>query len=354
MKDLIKRIILEELHKWTKQEVLDLAKDFTVMNHFKKTHPRAYGAARHNGWLEDIRKIMTPAYESWTIKKLKDISSKYDNLKKFRDEHSKVLDAIRSKGLYDELTKHMDRGFHYWTKEEVEKEANKYNNRYDFVKNSNLAYQAATHNGWYNDVTKHMKYLGNLYKRLVYVYEFTDNTAYIGLTLNEEKRNIAHTTKEGSPVFRHIQETGLQPNFKIISDEYIDAEDAQNLEKCTIDKYKLEGWNVLNKIKGGGLGSCKRIWEKDKIIEIALIYTKMNDFKKNSPKAYQAARTYGLLDEIRKIMTPVYDIKTEEDLNQIMSKYNSMNDFRKNDYKYFQQVYRKLGNQYIKDFYLGK
>jgi predicted GIY-YIG superfamily endonuclease len=345
---------IQVLKTWTKDEVIDLAKQFTKMNDFKKTYPKAYGAARHNGWLKDVREIMTPAYEKWDVEKLKDISSKYNNLQKFRDEQPKVLDAIRSKELYYELTKHMDRGFHYWTKDEVAKEASKYSNRTDFVTNSNQAYQAAVNNGWYEDVTNHMKYLGNIYKRLVYVYEFPDNTAYIGLTLSEERRNIAHTTREGSPVFKHIKETGLKPVFKIVSDEYIDSEDAQNLERCTIDKYKSDGWIVLNKAKGGGLGFCKRIWEKDKIMEIALMYTKMNDFKKNSPKAYQAARIYGLIEEIRKIMTPAYDIKTDEDLNQIMSKYNSMNDFRKNDYKYFQQAFRRLGNQYIKDFYLEK
>jgi predicted GIY-YIG superfamily endonuclease len=354
MRELIVKIIKEELRRWTKEEVISLASNFSKMNDFKKTHPRAYGAARHNKWLDDVRLIMTPTYENWTTEKLKDISSKYNSLKKFRDEHPKVLDAIRSKGLYDELTKHMDRGFHYWTKEEVQKEANKYTNRYDFIKNSNSAYQSAVNNGWYDEVTKHMKYLGNLYKRLVYVYEFSDNTVYVGLTLSEERRNIAHTTKDNSPVFKHIQETGLQPNFRIISDEYIDAEDAQNLEKCTIEKYKLEGWNVLNKVKGGGLGSCKRIWDKDKVMKIAAMYTKMNDFKKNSPKAYQAARTYGWLEDIRKIMTPVFDIKSNEELIQIMSNYGSVNDFRKNNYKHFQQAYRKLGNQYIKDFYSVK
>jgi hypothetical protein len=353
MKELIKTILREET-MWTKDKVMSLAKQFTKMNDFKKTYPKAYGAARHHKWLEDIRQLMIPAYNTWTIEQLRDVASKYNNLSKFRKEQSKVLDAIRNRGLYDELTKHMDRGFHYWTKEEVETEASKYTNRYDFVKNSNAAYQAAVNNGWYDDVTKHMKYLGNIYKRLVYVYEFSDNTTYIGLTLSQERRNIAHITNENSPVFKHIQKTGLQPTLKIVSNEYIDAEDAQELEKCTIESYRSEGWNVLNKAKGGGLGGCKKIWDKDKVMEIALMYTKMNDFKKNSPNAYQAARTYGWLDEIWEIMVPAYDIKNNDELIAVMSKYNTMNEFRKNDYKYFQQVYRKLGYQFIKDFYTVK
>ena len=194
-------------------------------------------------------------------------------------------------------------------------------------------------------------YLGNLYKRLVYAYEFPDNTVYVGLTLSKERRNLSHTSSPNSPVFKYIQKTGELPTMKIISDEYIDSEDAQELENCTVNDYKSKGWVVLNKAKPGGLGSCKRFWTEDKIIEIALKYTKMNDFKQLSNKAYQAARSLKILDKIRKFITPVNKSWSESSVEQEMLKYSSLNDFRKQDSVAFQAAVRILGYSNVKQFY---
>jgi hypothetical protein len=354
MKELIKRILFEELHYWTKEEVLDLASNFTTMNQFKKTHSKAYGAARYNKWLDDVRLIMKPAYDSWTEDKIRKIASQYNNLQKFADEQPKALDAARYRKIYDDVTKHMSRAFHFWTKDEVLDEALKYKYRIDFVTKSSSAYQAAVHNGWYDEATKHMDYLGNLYKRLVYAYEFSDNTVYVGLTLSKEKRNLSHITNPNSPVFKYSQESGLTPEMIIISDEYIDSEDAQELEDCTVSEYRLNGWRVLNKAKPGGLGSCKRIWTEDKIIEIALKYTKMNDFKTNSNKAYQAARSLKILDKIRKFMTPVNKSWTPSSVKDEMLKYSSLNQFRKQDSIAFQAANRILGYDNVKQYFINK
>jgi hypothetical protein len=347
-------ILPPQLIKWTKEDVLKLAKDFQRMNHFKKAQPKAYGAAKHNGWLDDLRNIFKPAYEKWTVERIRDIANKYESLQDFVKEQPKAYDAARSKGIYDEVTKHMERAFHFWSKDEIAQIASQYKYRKDFVEKSNNAYQAAVHNGWYDEVTQHMDFLGDLYKRMVYLYEFPDGAVYVGLTLSKERRNTQHLTDLSSPVFRYMSETKQTPSLRIVSDEYIDAESAQNLEKCTIEKFRLDNRNVLNKHKGGGLGSCTRIWTKDKVSEIALKFTKMNDFKKQANQAYQAAKRNGWLEEIRKKMKPAYQIKNVDDLITLMGDYNSMNDFRQNDYNYFQQAHRKLGNQFIKDFYQQK
>lgn len=349
MKDLIKRILKEELHRWTKEEVFDLAKNFSRMNHFKKAHPRAYGAARSNKWIEDLRKIMTPAYESWDEDKIRKIASNYNNLQKFFEEQPKAYYAARSLEIYDEITNHMERGFHYWTKDEVIDVASKYNNRRDFITNDNSAYQAAVNNGWYDEISKEWDYLGNLYKRMVYAFEFPDNVVYVGLTLSKEKRFLAHMIS--GPVYKHKNKTGLDPIMIVVSDEYIDAKDAQQLEDCTIQKYKSEGWTVLNTAKAGGLGGCTRIWDKESVMEIALRYTYMNQFKKENPNAYQAALRNGWIDEINKTMIPKYKIRNDEDIVKLLSKFNTLSDFRKNDYAGFNYVLRKIGYPKIKEYY---
>ena len=50
-----------------------------------------------------------------------------------------------------------------------------------------------------------MEYLGNKFKRCVYVYEFSNNVAYVGLTFNMNSREQQH--KKRGPVFQHSKLT---------------------------------------------------------------------------------------------------------------------------------------------------
>jgi hypothetical protein len=126
---------------------------------------------------------------------------------------------------------------------------------------------------WKKELEAHFIPLGNAFKRMVYVFEFPDNTAYVGLTYNEERRKGAHLGSEKSPVFKHIQQTGKYPEFyrlvrnddgEIVKTEdlnYIEAVDAQKLEHDALEKYKEDGWKVHNIAKtgalGGGIGAKK-------------------------------------------------------------------------------------------------
>ena len=224
------------------------------------------------------------------------------------------------------LIKHLNEERMRWTKELAHQEALKYNTKVDFKKNSPRAYSAAHSHKWINDITTHMIPLGHLYKRMVYAYEFPDNSVYIGLTLNKGKRDQAHKdiNKISSPVAQHIINTNSTPEYKIISD-YVDAQDAQDLENCTIEKYNQEGWTILNSYKGGSLGACHRFWTKDMAHEEALKYNTKIEFKTGSKNAYQAAQKYGWLNDITRHMTPVdrtvwtYD-KTKEFAKQFDSR----------------------------------
>ena len=121
-------------------------------------------------------------------------------------------------------------------------------------------------NRWWKELTAHFIPLGNAYKRMVYVFEFPDGTAYVGLTYDEQKRKGAHLGQDKSPVFKHIQKTGLYPKFyrltrnddgKIIKTEdltYIEAADAQKLEYDALEEYKDDGWKVHNIAPAGSLG----------------------------------------------------------------------------------------------------
>jgi hypothetical protein len=224
------------------------------------------------------------------------------------------------------LQEHLNEQRTRWTKDLAHQEALKYNTKVDFKKNSPRAYSAAHMHGWIDDITKHMIPLGHLYKRMVYAYEFPDNNVYIGLTLNKGKRDQAHkdTNKIISPVAQHIVDTNLTPEYKIISD-YVGAQEAQDLENCTIEKYKQDGWVILNSYIGGSLGACRRFWTKEMAHNEALKYNTKIDFKKGNKNAYQASQKYGWLNDITTHMKPVdrivwtYD-KTKEFAKQFNSR----------------------------------
>ena len=54
---------------------------------------------------------------------------------------------------------------------------------------------------------------------------------------------------------------------------------AFNLEKEHFSHYKNSGWNILNKVKAGGLGGNYNKWSKEKVFETALKYNKATEFK---------------------------------------------------------------------------
>jgi hypothetical protein len=120
---------------------------------------------------------------------------------------------------------------------------------------------------WIDKINKSFIPVGNLFKRMVYLYEFPDKTSYIGLTADETKRKSAHLNSDRSQVFKYAKDTNQTPSFyrlaknesgKIVKTKdlkYIDAIEAQKLEKEAVDYYR----NVLKRktinIKpAGGLG----------------------------------------------------------------------------------------------------
>jgi hypothetical protein len=108
--------------------------------------------------------------------------------------------------------------------------------------------------------------------RYIYVYTFPPEKnkagevvkyAYVGLTNNLSKRHRQHVNpvkkniagvQGSSPVFRYAQKVGVQPHKEILTTEPVTEKEAIDLERSTIEKYKEEGWTMLNLAKGGSLG----------------------------------------------------------------------------------------------------
>ena len=402
MRELIRHILHEELRKWTKEEVIDLAKNFTRMNHFKITHPRAYAAARRNKWLDDIRPFMVPAYVEWDKEKVHQEALKYETRRQFQTHSKKAYQVARYNGWLDDVTTHMENRQNLWNPDDIWNEALKYNHIRDFIKGSPNAYAAAKRRPNYQEIVSHMTPLGNRLNRFIYSYEFPDNTVYVGLTFDLNARDKQHRKKEKSAVYQHIKSTGLEPEFKQITDSFVSAIDAKVLEQKIIEKYINEGWKILNIATAGGLGSSvldnwtkemvievakkyetknefcikerracliakrngwyedatkhmritKIMWDEDLIKKEAEKYTNKTDFKKGSPNAYRAAEVRGILDNITQNMSPSrinkYDkIWDRESAEKEVSKFNNIKDLRDNEGGLYMAIHRHGWNDLL-------
>lgn len=269
----------------------------------------------------------------WNLERVRKEALKYANRNEFnKNSKSAYLSAYRN-GWLDEVCSHMKNKDYSFDK--VKEEALKYKSRVDFRNNSSPYYNAASRNGWLDEVCLHMKPKGSLYKRYVYRVLFDDNSVYIGLTYNFNKRSMEHIKIDKSSVYKHILKTGLEPKFELLSD-LLDREEAIDFERKLIKEYSDLGFNVLNISKGGGLGGSNTIWTFERVKEEALKYNNRNSFRIGSPSAYVSAHR-NWLDEICSHMnmrTPngywTLDKCKEEAL-----KFSTRSEFKKNSPAYY-------------------
>ena len=185
----------------------------------------------------------------------------------------------------------------YWNYDTCKREALKYTSRSEFKLNSPSAYVSARKNKILDKICTHMIKYGSRYKRSIYSYEFPDNHVYIGLTYNINRRDVYRKINKNHSVTKHINKTNLIPKLIQLS-EYIDINDAINLEEHFVKKYEENGWNILNVAKTGSVGFCRLYWDKEKCKEEALKYNTRNEFRVKSGGAYNSARKQGWLNEI--------------------------------------------------------
>lgn len=182
----------------------------------------------------------------------------------------------------------------YWTKEKCKEEALKYNGRAEFKKKSGGAYNASIKNGWLDELCEKMFYVGNRFKRCVYIYEFCDKSVYVGLTYNIEERDRKHKRAKDSMVFRYIQKTGFIP--KLTHTDYMEVDDAKLKEGVIVENFRNNGYKILNVSKTGGVGGGYLKWTFEKCKEEALKYNSRKEFVINNNSAYNSAKRYGWLN----------------------------------------------------------
>ena len=303
------------------------AKKYKSRQEFMRSQSGAYQAAIRNEWLEDICSHIPSKHKNWTKEEIKKVAIKFTSRGEFsKNKKGAYLFALR-RGWLDEVCADMKPKLNTWTKEKVLKLARKCNTRLEFRRLSGSATQFAERNDFMEEACAHMDILGNLFKRVIYAYEFKDNHVYIGLTYKESKRKSEHLEK--GPVAKHSKKSKLKPKYLLLTN-YLDVKKAQIKESYYIKKYEKEGWVLLNKSKAGALGGNKRIWTKEECKKIAdkfkTVKELMNSEKYNT--VYQAISKNKWQEELFKNLKH----KTywnEEKCKIEANKYNRRSHFRR-------------------------
>lgn len=290
----------------------------------------------------------------WTKEKCKEVALKYNSRKYFKLGAQGAYLFCKRNNYLDELTPHMSRLVKpkgYWTKEKCKEVAKLCNSRSEFSKKFSTAYKISTNNNWLDEICSHMIIFGNLKKRLIYLFEFSDKSIYIGLTcdINRRQKEHLYDKKLNSIVYRYKEETGFDLELKLLTD-YLELDKAVELEKYYIDFYKKSGYKLLNTKKGGEVGQVdKIIWNYEMCKKESLKYRNKSEFHDKRNSAYKTSLLNGWINDfyekISKKLVLDYNICKEESL-----KYKSRSEFRKS-----RTIYNfSSKNKWLDDFYPKK
>lgn len=280
---------------YTDEELTELAKGYDDLTRFKKEQRYPYFAIVRRGKIDEMcghmKRNMRKAY---TDEEIRSRALKFKTRDEFRRKDGGAYLAANRRGILDDVCSHMEelrRPKGFYSKGYCHIIALGYKTRGDFQKGSIYAYNIAFKEGWLDDICGHMEAGNKWNKRLVYAYTFPDGYAYVGLTGDVKRRKNEHlhkyTHKKLSPVLRHCRETGLNYEYEELTD-WLDAATAAKVEDDYIKKYKADGWKMLNRMRGGGLGGNVKKEHKAKAIRtIVSRYEYVEDFKEREPEIYE-------------------------------------------------------------------
>lgn len=205
-----------------------------------------------------------------------------------------------------------------WDEESCIKEAKKYNCKSDLIKNRRGCYDAMLKNNildkcnWLQDnrINKNKDKIDSVY---CYIFE-KEKCVYVGRTLmsRQQIRDNAHRTGKyiiknkkrisTSAVFQFASNNNLEiPQMQIL-EENLTIKEGQIKEKVYCEKFKKNGYILLNKAKVGlNTGSLGAIdfgkWNYKTCKEEAKKYKSRSEFHQNSSGAYKVSLQKGYLNE---------------------------------------------------------
>lgn len=328
----------------SKKEIHIIARKCKYKKEFQEKHPIEYRISKKNGWYGEITSHMirpTVHNKKWTLNSTRIEALKYENISDFRTKSNNAYSVAKINGWLKFISTHLiNDDKPRWSKELAKLEGTKYDNKTDFSIKSRGAYKAALREGWLDEVCKHMVIKGHYFSKLIYVYKFADNHAYVGLTQDMKRRDYEHLNNVTDSVYKHIKKTNSKYELVILTG-YLIAEESQKMEEHYKLKYKNSGWHILNIAKTGSLGSNIVKWTEEAVYEKAIKYNSKIDFMNGDSKAYKAAYRHGYMERVCSHMTKSNNRWDKESLRSDTKTYNSRNEFRKNSNSAYQITCRK-------------
>lgn len=299
------KVLTKPAGYWTKERCSETAQQYTTRAEFLKSDASAFRIAQRNGWLDEIcghmQRLMREA-NYWTKPRLAKIAKKYTARNDFHLHDDAAYRAAQARGLLDEICRHMEYQVlprNYWTKERIIEEARKYKTRSEFMKSAGGAWGRAQVEGWLDEVCTHMEVVDHGWLHCIYaITNKRLNKAYIGLTRQAfDVRMDQHKSSRNTTNSALISgESDTQ--FEQLTPYAYTVNDIGDKEKEFIERYTSAGWEVLNsQLQIGKVGTQTR-WNYQRCSEEADKYSTRAEFRRQSPKAYNAAKRHGYLEEL--------------------------------------------------------
>jgi hypothetical protein len=199
---------------------------------------------------------------------------------------------------------------------------------------------------------KHIKSQGDENERIhyVYVYDFGNNVAYVGRTINPHMRDKQHRRPHHNhskvnigSVLKYSIESGINiPNMKLLESD-LTLQESCRQEDFWCNEYRKKGYKMLNRgVTGefvGSIGGFKTKWTKENVIEYAKQFDNLAELSKNNEYMPKLLRKFGLLDELFPNRLRAHEITLEE-AKEVASQYKTRTRFQKGSRKYYYAAYK--------------
>jgi hypothetical protein len=306
LKDILKVRFTKPRGYWdSKENCKEEVLKYTSIEEFKNGNKWVYELILSRNWDEllipiKVRFGQKPGY--WTKERCREEALKYTSKKFFGKECKPVYAAVlrnKADGWMEYVCGHMDniqRPNGFWNYETCKEYVNKHTKLNEFRREYSGAIHAIKREGW-DELLDHLELYGNSGDRLLYAYFFPDNSVYIGLTCEPTARKCKHANSTDSTVYKYRESTKTIPQYIELTD-YMNEFEAAKLEGELIEKYRNEGYNILNKAKAGGLGGNPgKDWSYEYCKSLAEGAKNRSEFHSISSTAYQVSYNNGWIDE---------------------------------------------------------
>lgn len=252
----------------------------------------------------------------------------------------------------------------YSVKENNELLASQFKYRTEFAERYQAAYRYARDHGWLKEYDEKYFTEGFNYRgfsdpiHLVYVYEVKEtHSAYVGRTINLKTRDHAHRIEKenkSDSLYWHCKEHGIEMPEPIVLVEGLTARESQKAEGDYVEKYKAEGWNIINRAPTGenksSLGSRPTLWTYDSCKEAAALCKNKAEYKKKYCSAFNVATANKWLYEFfpDEKPKPNHILDTLEGCIEAAKPYVNIMDIRKNYPFLYQRISRNKWTEQVR------